>query len=123
MSGSEGMQNADETRTATGVDAGSAERRRAEEEIAVRLRRRGVRLNGRETGQELLGLLEAVERFETAVEAGGGDLMMDEPIGAGSPIAPDDSAFVLPQREDGESVPDFLERIAFASARARKKAR
>ena len=104
------------------VSAGDAERRRAEEEIAVRLRRRGVRLTGRETGEELIDVLEAVERFELAVEAGGGDLMMDEPIGAASPIEPDDNAFVLPRRNDGESISEFLERIAFATARAQGKA-
>jgi hypothetical protein len=111
------------TADSASTDPGAAERRRAEEEIAVRLRRRGVRLSGRETGEELLETLEAVERFEGAVEAGGGDLMMDEPVGAGSPIEPDDKAFVLPRRRDGESIAAFIERIAFATERARGKGR
>lgn len=103
------------------IDAGEAERRRAEEEISSRLRDRGVRLTGRETGDELVNLLDAVERFEAAVENSGGDLMMDEPVGAGSPIAPDDVAFVLPRRNNGESVAEFIGRISLATSRARGK--
>ena len=103
------------------IDAGEAERRRAEEEISSRLRDRGVRLTGRETGDELVNLLDAVERFEAAVEIGGGDLMMDEPVVSESPIAPDDAAFVLPRRNDGESVAEFIGRVSFATSRARGK--
>jgi hypothetical protein len=103
------------------IEARDDERRRAEEEISSRLRDRGVRLTGRETGDELVNLLDAVERFEAAVENGGGDLMMDEPVGAESPIAPDDAAFVLPRRNDGESVAEFIGRVSFATSRAREK--
>ena len=103
------------------VDARDDELRHAEGEIAARLRDRGVRLTDRETGDELVNLLDAVERFEAAVEIGGGDLMMDEPVGAESPIAPDDAAFVLPRRNDGESVAEFIGRVSFATSRARGK--
>jgi hypothetical protein len=103
------------------VDARDDELRHAEGEIAARLRDRGVRLTDRETGDELVNLLDAVERFEAAVEIGGGDLMMDEPVGAESPIAPDDAAFVLPRRSDGESVAEFIGRVSFATSRARGK--
>ena len=119
----EGVADRPSRAEARPADPAGAERRRAEEEIAVRLRRRGVRLNGRETGEELVETLEAVERFEAAVEAGGGDLMMDEPVGAGAPIQPDDRAFVLPRRNESESITAFIERLAFATARARQKAR
>jgi hypothetical protein len=108
-------------RGARPVEAGEDQLRHAEGEIAARLRDRGVRLTGRETSDELADLLDAVERFEAAVENHGGDLMMDEPVHAESPIAPDDEAFVLPRRQDGESVGAFIERIAVARNRANEK--
>jgi hypothetical protein len=113
-----------ETRTerdARPIDGRNDERRHAEDEIAGRLRDRGVRLTGRESGDELADLLDAVERFETAVENHGGDLMVDEPVRAGSPIAPDDEAFVLPRRKDAESVTEFIGRISLAMDRVRGK--
>lgn len=108
-------------RAARPIEARDDELRHAEGEIAARLRDRGVRLTGRESGADLADLLDAVERFETVVENHGGDLMVDEPVRAGSPIAPDNEAFVLPQRQDGESVTEFIGRISFAIDRARGK--
>ena len=103
------------------VEAGDEQRRNAEVEIGVRLQRRGVRLTGRETGEELVNALDAVEQFEAAVVGSGGDLMVDEPVGIGSPLAPDDLAFVLPVRSDDESIAAFVERIAHATARAKER--
>ena len=108
-------------RAARPIEVRDDELRHAEGEIAARLRDRGVQLTARETGDELADLLDAVERFETMVENQGGDLMVDEPVRAGSPIAPDDEAFVLPQRHDGESVTEFIGRISLAVDRARGK--
>lgn len=94
---------------------------RASEEIAARLARRGVRLSGRETSEQLVDLLDAVERFELAVERAGGDLLVDEPLpGALVPIEPDDAAFVLPVRVGNESVADFIARVVEAIARAER---
>ena len=101
----------------------SEEFRRAQDEIGSRLRRRGVSLTGRETGDELADALDAVERFESAVENSGGDLMVDEPVGAGSPIAPDDEAFVLPSRQGNEPMTRFIERIEVAISRAKARGR
>jgi hypothetical protein len=101
-------------------DARDDERRRVADEMAARLRRRGVRLDGRETGEELANLLEAVEEFEGAVQTHGGDLMVDEPVRSGGPVSPDDQAFVLPARRERESVSDYIGRIAEAAARARR---
>ena len=100
---------------------GDAERARAAEEIATRLRRRGVRLSGRESGDELVRVLEAVERFEAAVERGGGNLMVDQPTddGGDTPTEPDDRAFVLPVRTGAESIDDYLVAIGVATDRAR----
>ena len=64
-----------------------AERRRIAEDIASRLRRDGVSLMGRETGEELGQILEAQERFESAVQRRGGDLVVDEPIHGRAPSA------------------------------------
>ena len=108
-------------RAARPIEVRNDERRHAEDEIAGRLRDRGVRLTGRESGDELADLLDAVERFETAVENHGGDLMVDEPVGAGSPIAPDNETFVLPRRQDGEPVTEFIGRISVAIDRVRGK--
>jgi len=104
------------TRAASRDAADLAEEGRdaARDEIADRLRRRGVNLTGRETGEELVEILEAVERFEVAVQDRGGDLMVDEPVGSAPPIEPDDRAFVLPKPDAAESVANFIERIAEA---------
>ena len=96
----------------------SAELVRASEEIAIRLDRRGVRLSGRETSEQLVDLLDAVERFEVTVERAGADLLIDEPLpGVVFPLKPDDPAFVLPVRIEGESVPDFIGRVVDATLR------
>ena len=52
------------------------DRRRVAQEVAARLSRRGVSLTGHESSEELADLLEAVERFEDAVERRGADLMV-----------------------------------------------
>ena len=79
-------------------------------ETADRLRQRGVSLTGRESGDELVGLLDAVEEYELAVERRGGDLMMDESPEGEIP-QPDDVHFALPRRQERESVSDYLVRI------------
>jgi hypothetical protein len=62
-------------------------------------------------------VLEAVERFETGVEAKGGDLFVNR-IGSSEP---EDPAFVPPQRHDGESATDYRQRI-YAAADAVRRA-
>ena len=99
-------------------DPRGEERRSVETEVASRLRSRGVHLTGRETDEELVELLEAVERFERVVERHGGDLMVDEPIDGDRAREPDDRRFVLPRRRDAESVSAFIGRIAEAADRA-----
>ena len=99
-------------------DSGRDERQRAESEVAFRLRSRGVRLTGGESDEQLVELLEAVERFERVVERHGGDLMVDEPMDSDRAPEPDNRRFVLPRRRDGETVGAFLGRIAEAVDRA-----
>ena len=94
------------------------ELRRAVAETSARLRQRGVALTGRETSDELVTLLESVERFELAVESRGGDLMVDEgPHGVTR--EPDDVHFVLPRRRAAETVAEYLGRLDEATAAVR----
>ena len=83
---------------------------RVTQETADRLRQRGVSLTGKESSDELVSLLDAVEEFELVVERRGGDLMMDEPPEGETP-QPDDVHFALPRRREPESVSDYLVRI------------
>ena len=100
----------DEKASETGVE-------RATGEVVARLARRGVRVSGHETSDELVDLLDAVEAFERAVERAGGDLMVDEPRdGATRPRDPDDPAFVLPSRREGEGMHAFTARVTAAAA-------
>ena len=81
-------------------------------EISDRLRSRGVALTGAERPDDLADLLSAVERFEKAVEAHGGDLMVDD---LKSP-KPDDRHFVLPRRAHGDTIRAYVVRIDEATA-------
>jgi hypothetical protein len=86
------------------------ERERIGVDIAARLADRGVSLSGEESSEELVTLLEVVERFEHAVQARDGDLMVDE----GRPDAdlqPDNPSFVIPRRAADESVSRYVRRV------------
>ena len=82
-------------------------------EVAGRLRHRGIAVTGRERSEDLADLLSAVERFEAVVEAHGGDLMVDDLTSS----EPDDPHFVLPERERGETLRDYIGRIEAAATR------
>ena len=86
------------------------EREHVAAEIAARLRSRGVAVTGRESSEELVTLLDAVERFERAVQALGGDLMVDEPPPGEAPD-PDDFHFVIPVRRPNEAVAAYVGRL------------
>jgi hypothetical protein len=85
-------------------------------EVADRLRRRGIPLRGDERPEDLADLLVAVERFEAAVEARGGDLMVDDLNSS----RPDDPHFVLPARHRADSVCAYIARIEESTARVRQ---
>lgn len=87
---------------------------RASSEVASRLEGLGIALNGDESEEDLVRLLEEVERFEDAVEAHGGDLMMDE-TPPGSRPQPDDPHFALPARRADETIRRYRERVARAT--------
>ena len=98
--------------------AGDAERtnelRRAAEEVSARLEALGVTVNGDESPEALIEVLEEVERFERAVEAQGGDLMVDESP-ADSVGEPDDPRFALPKRRADETIRAYRERLTRAT--------
>lgn len=101
------------------AESSDADRRRASEENAAWLDRRGVRLFGDESGEALVTLREAIERFEMVVEQHGGDLMVDEPVRTGqSPQRPDNPRFALPTRGDDESIGAYTERVDAAAETA-----
>ena len=87
------------------------EQSRAREKAADILARRGVLLTGSETDEELADMWSAVERFESVVEARGGDTMTNAPDSA----EPDQPAFVLPERRAREAAPDYTRRILEAA--------
>lgn len=87
-----------------------ADRARASELAAQRLRQSGVRLTGRESDDDLTELSDALDRFEQAVQIAGGDLMVDE-APDGHTEEPDDPDFALPERGDRESVLRYCDRL------------
>lgn len=93
--------------------------RRVSRQSANRLTALGLQLNGSETVLELADMQEAVERFEEAVRARGGDLMMDEGV-PGKPVQPDDRHFAMPRRRAGEPVSGYLERLSTAIDQVRQ---
>jgi hypothetical protein len=92
------------------------EQERAREHASDLLARRGVLLLGDESDDDLANLWSAVDRFESAVEARGGDTMVNTPDSS----EPDNPAFVLPERQARESAPDYTSRILEAAARLRE---
>jgi hypothetical protein len=101
------------------AESGTDEVARAAEQIASRLRALHVPLSGKERPEELVLIEEAIEQFEEAVEARGGDLMVDEgPDGDAS--EPDDPHFALPLRKGNEPVARYVERISRATDSVRR---
>ena len=82
-------------------------------ELAGRLRQRGVLLTGRETSGQLDDLMTAVDRFEAAVIARGGDLFVNTP----SSNPPENPDFVIPFRVPGEDPEAYAARINGAAER------
>ena len=93
---------------------------RVSQDLAGRLRQRGVAVGDDESPEDIVALLEGVEAFERAVQAGGGDLMVDEPPAHGA-VQPDDPEFLLPSRAADESADAYLGRLAAATQAIRKR--
>ena len=89
------------------------ERARAREHNLDVLGQRGVLLFGDETDDELADLWSSVDRFESVVEARGGDTFTNAPDSS----EPDNPLFVLPERRARESVRDYVRRLQEAADR------
>jgi hypothetical protein len=76
-------------------------------EVADRLRRRGVALDGHETDEGLVSLLDAVEYSSARSSASAVDLMVDEPD-HGRVVQPDDEACALPKRRLNEGIAPYI---------------
>ena len=92
------------------------ERNAARMELASRIHQKGVLLDGSETAAQLDDLLSGIDRFDAAVIARGGDLMINTPFSS----EPENAQFVLPRREPGEDVDVYAGRIVAAASRLEK---
>ena len=92
------------------------ERKAAAVEFAGRIRQKGVLLTGRETSAQLDDLMTAIDRFEAAVIARGGDMFVNMPT-SNPPENPD---FVIPRRVPGEDAEAYAARINAAVERLEK---
>ena len=89
------------------------ERNSAALELAGRIRQKGVLITGRETSAQLDDLLTAIDRFEAAVIARGGDLFVNTP----SSDPPENPDFVIPRRTASEDAEAYSARINEAAER------
>jgi hypothetical protein len=113
------MSPSPDRRRPPAADPGRAsDRERAARNVAGQLSRRGIDLTGTEDPDELVTMLEAVERFEAAVRAHGGDSFTNAPDSGD----PDDPTLVLPARRRGESAETYAGRIRAAAARLSRRA-
>lgn len=87
------------------------EREAAAMELSGRLGQKGVEVGSDEDPAQLADLLSAVEEFERAVEAAGGDLF----VNSLSSSEPQDPGFVLPKRRADEPISGYTERILVAA--------
>ena len=78
----------------------------------------GVAVSGEEPVEELAQLIEAVERFELAVSAVGGDRMTNAP----DSTDPDDRSLVLPVRQGDERAGAYAQRVSAEAARILERA-
>ncbi|MEX2151951.1 MAG: hypothetical protein WD825_01355 [Gemmatimonadaceae bacterium] len=92
---------------------------RVAEEMASRLRARGIAVYDSDSPDDVVQLVESVEAFERAVESRGGDLMVDEPPARGA-AQPDDPHFLLPTRAADESVSNYVNRLKASTAAVRQ---
>lgn len=83
------------------------ERTDAAIEITGRLFQKGLDVSSDEDPALLADLLTAVEKFEAAVEAKGGDLMVNSP----DSTDPQNPEFVVPARTADEGIEGYIRRI------------
>jgi hypothetical protein len=88
-------------------------------ELSGRLAQKGVEIGSDEDPAQLADLLSAVEEFERAVIAAGGDLMMNSPMSTD----PQDRSFVVPSRRADEPISRYAGRILAAAKEIENQAR
>ncbi|GAC1514902.1 MAG: hypothetical protein NVS1B4_03750 [Gemmatimonadaceae bacterium] len=92
---------------------GGESRDAAVSDVVPRLEKYGVTLDGSETTDDLADLLTAVEEFQATVAAHGGDSMLNDTTERES----ENPSFVLPRREEGERIGQYIWRITEAQRR------
>ena len=97
-----------------------AERDRIARDMAGRLFTRGVDVRDSDSNDDVTSIEEAVEQFESMVQASGGDLMVDEPP-RGQEGQPDQPRFRLPLRHADESASAYVERLSRAADELRSR--
>ena len=96
--------------------SGNADLSRAAQHISAHLATLGIDLSDAASADTVREVSEAVERFEEAVRARGGDLMVDE-APRGEKTQPDDPDFALPRPNADEGVAAYVERLRAATSR------
>jgi hypothetical protein len=89
------------------------QRQHVRDELEAWLRHRYVPLFGTETDDEVLSMVNAIERFEAAVIAAGGDLMVDSLESS----EPEHAEFLVPRRRDDETPDAYVGRVHSAADR------
>ena len=102
------------------VGARESDVSRVGEQLSGRLSALGIDLDGDESPEQLVRLSEAIERFENAVEAAGGDLMVDEPPRGQKP-QPDGPDFALPRRNADESIDMYIGELEAAAEKLARR--
>jgi len=91
--------------------ARAEERNGVRDELEGRLSHNGVLLSGSESDDQILAIADAVEAFEAARAAAGGDSM----INTLESSQPEDLHYVLPRRRDDEPVEQYVRRVRDAA--------
>lgn len=97
-------------------ETGGTEVGRASQQVLARLATLGIQLDGDTDVDALAEISDAVDGFEEAVRARGGDLMVDEPP-AGKSGQPDERDFALPRPRADETTAAWLGRLQAATKR------
>jgi hypothetical protein len=86
---------------------------RVRDQITGQLDERGVLVHDADDAAQRADILEAVERFERAVQLCGADSYTNAPQSS----EPDDERFVIPRRNDDESAEAYARRVLDAADR------
>lgn len=89
------------------------ERRHTRDELEARLRERRIALNGNESDEDIVLMVNAMELFEGRLAQLGDDSYVNTPESS----QPDDERLVLPRRSDDESATVYAARVVAAAER------